>query len=143
MRTEQIPVGVEINDEFPVDASLLQEHAYREFVSFLPHVQRFLYGARGLQSGRSGCASPIRVFRRHDIEKVRITTIEGTSPLLFSVARVELHFFCDVDVVILAVEIEARDLAFEDVQEVMYRFGRAYPSGWTDDRPGLALPGAR
>ncbi len=130
----------EINDEFPDDASLLQEHAYREFVSFLPHVQRFLYGARGLQSGRSGCASPIRVFRRHDIEKVRITTIEGTSPLLFSVARVELHFFCDVDVVILAVEIEARDLAFEDVQEVMYRFGRAYPSGWTDEGQAWHCP---
>ena len=44
----------------------------------------------------------------------------------------ELRFFCDVDVVILAVEIEARDLALEHVQEVMYRFGRAYPSGWTD-----------
>jgi hypothetical protein len=123
----------EINDEFPDDPSLLQEHTYREFVSFLPHVQRFLYGARALQSGRAGRGgSPIRVFRRHDIAKVRITTIEGTSPLLFNVARVELHFFCDVDVVILAVEIEAQDLALEHVQEVMYRFGRAYPSGWTD-----------
>jgi hypothetical protein len=35
-------------------------------------------------------------------------------------------------VVILAVEIEAEDLSLDDAQEVMYRFGRAYPSGWTD-----------
>ena len=79
-----------------------------------------------------GCSSPIRVFTRHDIAKVRITPTEGTSALLFDVARLELRFFCDVDVVILAVEIEAQDLALEHVQEVMYRFGRAYPSGWTD-----------
>ena len=28
----------------PVDPRALKEHVYREFVSFLPHVQRFLYG---------------------------------------------------------------------------------------------------
>jgi hypothetical protein len=127
------PRWTEINDEFPDDPSSLQEHTYREFVSFLPHVQRFLYGARASRSARSGsCESPVKVFSRHDIVKMRITPIAGTIPLLFNVARVELRFFCDVDVVILAVEIEAQDLAFEQVQEVMYRFGRAYPSGWTD-----------
>lgn len=123
----------EITDEFPHDPSLLQEHTYREFVSFLPHVQRFLYRTPASPQGRSGSGgSPVRVFSRHDIAKVRITTIQGTSPLLFNVARVELRFFCDVDVVILAIEIEAQDLALEHVQDVMYRFGRAYPSGWTD-----------
>lgn len=116
----------EVTDAFPADPSSLQEHTYREFVSFLPHAQRFLYGAPG------GSGGPIRVFGRHDIAKVRITPTEGAVPLPFNVARVELHFFGDVDVVILAVEIEARDLALEDAQEVMYRFGRAYPSGWTD-----------
>jgi hypothetical protein len=127
------PRWTEINDEFPDDPGSLQEHTYREFVSFLPHVQRFLYGARASRSAGSGsCESPVRVFSRPDIAKMRITPIAGTSPLLFNVARVELRFFCDVDVVILAVEIEARDLALEHAQEVMYRFGRAYPSGWTD-----------
>jgi hypothetical protein len=37
----------EITDAFPDDPSLLQEHVYREFVSFLPHVQRFLRHHRG------------------------------------------------------------------------------------------------
>ena len=37
---------VEISEEFPNNPSMLDEHAYREFVSFLPHVQRFLYGLR-------------------------------------------------------------------------------------------------
>ena len=117
---------VEIHDAIPIDPSALHEHAYREFVSFLPHVQRFLYGGEHSRGG------PVRVFRRGDIAQVRITPTAGAVPLLFDVARLELHFFCDVDVAILAVEIEGHDLALEDVQEVMYRFGRSYPSGWTD-----------
>lgn len=122
---------VEISEEFPNNPSMLGEHAYREFVSFLPHVQRFLYGLRASPgSAREG--SPVRVFSRTDIAHVRVTAIEGAAPLLFDVARVELRFFGDVDVVILIVEIEARDVALEHVQQVMYRFGRAYPSGWTD-----------
>jgi hypothetical protein len=88
----------------------------------LPHVQRFLYGSGG----------PTRVFSRRDIAQTRIVLERGAAPLVFDVARVELHFFCDVDVAILAVEIDGRDLAIEDVQEVIYRFGRAYPSGWTE-----------
>jgi hypothetical protein len=110
----------------PVDPRALKEHVYREFVSFLPHVQRFLYG-----SGRSR-DGPNRVFSRADITQARITLTSGAAPLLLDVPRVELHFFCDIDVVILAVEIEGRDLALDDVQDVMYRFGRSYPSGWTD-----------
>ena len=106
----------------PDDPRALHEHSYREFVSVLPHVQRFLYGRGG----------PTRVFSRRDIAQVLIELVRGAAPLVFDVARVELHFFCDVDVAIVAVEIEGRDLAIEDVQEVMYRFGRAYPSGWTE-----------
>ncbi len=61
-----------------------------------------------------------------------MTLSEGTNSHLFSVARVDLHFFDGVNVVILAIEIEARDLTVECVQEVMYRFGRAYPLGWNE-----------
>src|SRR3990170_5283796 len=50
----------------PVEPSALKEHVYREFVSFLPHVQRFLYG------GGSRDASN-RVFSRSDISRARIT----------------------------------------------------------------------
>jgi len=55
------------------------------------------------------------VFRRHDIAQVRMTLSEGTNSHLFSVARVDLHFFDGVNVVILAIEIEARDLTVECV----------------------------
>ncbi len=110
----------------PVDPRALKEHVYREFVSFLPHVQRFLYGVGGSRDGSN------RVFSRTDIARVRITLTSGAAPLVLDVPRVELHFFCDVDVAILAVEIEGRDLALDDVQDVMYCFGRSYPSGWTE-----------
>ena len=110
----------------PVDPRALKEHVYREFVSFLPHVQRFLYGVGGSRDGSN------RVFSRTDIARVRITLTSGAAPLLLDVPRVELHFFCDIDVAVLAVEIEGRDLALDDAQDVMYRFGRSYPSGWTE-----------
>jgi hypothetical protein len=119
-------------DALPEDPSRLTERGYREFVAFLPHVQRFLYGTRGPVPWRPAGASPIRTFTRSDIARVRITPSESMRPLLFGVARLELRFFCDVDVLMLALEIEARDLPLADAQEVMYRFGRAYPSGWTD-----------
>jgi hypothetical protein len=114
----------------PDEPRALYEHCYREFVSVLPHVQRFLYGGDG----------PSRIFSRHDIAQARIALERGAAPLVFDVARVELHFFCDVDVAILAVEIEGRDLAIEDVQEVMYRLGRAYPSGWTESGEAWHCP---
>lgn len=125
---------VEAEEAIPSDPSALQEHAYREFVSFLPHVQRFLYGGAPARGG------PIRVFARHDIAAARITATVGAAPLSFNVARVELHVFQDVDVAILAIEIEGRDLALEDVQEVMYRLGRSYPSGWTEEGEAWHCP---
>ena len=121
-----IPIGQRSASAIPADPRALKEHVYREFVSFLPHVQRFLYGGG---RGRDGSN---RVFSRADIARARITLTSGAAPLLLDVPRVELHFFCDIDVAILAVEIEGRDLALDDVQDVMYRFGRSYPSGWTD-----------
>lgn len=121
----------ELEDTFSDDPSLLQEGHYREFETFLPHVQRFLYarGARGRSDRRQ---SPVRVFRRRDIAQVRMILEESANSLLFNVAHVDLHLFSDVNVVLLTIEIEARDLAVECVQEVMYRFGRAYPAGWSE-----------
>ena len=121
----------EIDDAFPRDPNSLHEGHYREFETFLPHVHRFLYGrdARGRSDRR---ISPVRVFRRRDIAQVRMVLDEPASSLLFNVAHVDLYLFSDVNVVVLAVEIEGRDLAVECVQEVMYRFGRAYPAGWSE-----------
>ena len=73
-----------IDDEFMEDSGQFKERHYREFVSFLPYVQRFLYG-----EGRSGKArpddppgnSPMHVFRRKDIAKLRLTLRKGQSPM--------------------------------------------------------------
>ena len=34
----------EVDDEFPSEPALFQDRHYSEFVTFLPYVQRFLYG---------------------------------------------------------------------------------------------------
>ena len=82
-----------------------QERHYREFVSFLPHVQRFLYGdAPGPVRGLGNGDAPLRVYRRTDIAAVRMVLSEGAAPVTCHVAHVDLHFFHDVDAVILAVE---------------------------------------
>ena len=63
-----------------------------------------------------------------------------TAPVTFDVAHVDLCFFYDLDVAILVVELFADDLPLEQAQDAMYRFGRAYPTYWTDDGRGRQLP---
>ena len=54
-----------VDDEFGVEGDAFQERHYREFVSFLPHVQRFLYGdAPGSLRSRWSRISGCRSFRR-------------------------------------------------------------------------------
>jgi hypothetical protein len=129
----------EIGDAFPRDPSLLREGHYREFETFLPHVHRFLYGS-GTPDRSDDRKSPLRVFRRRDVAQARMVLDERANALLFNVIHVDLYLFSDVNVVVLAVEIEGRDLAFEYVQEVMYRFGRAYPGGWSEAGKALYCP---
>ena len=119
----------EVQDEFTGDAEQFQERHYGEFVTFLPYVQRFLYG-EGKSSASGPCGeSPIRVFRRTDVAKVRITSLDiSAEPRVFDVAHVDLYFFFDIDVTILALEIYADDLPLAVVQDTMFRFGRAYPT---------------
>jgi len=124
----------ELDDDFPEDSRNYQERHYREFVAFLPHVQRFLYGERASRSGRTTYGdSPIRIFRREDVARVRVTARPGAAPLTLRVVHVDLYFFYDVDVVILVVEIEGSNLPLATVQDLIYRFGRAYPAGWEPD----------
>ena len=56
-------------DEYNGGAGGFHERHYNEFVSFLPYVQRFLYGEGRAQrgSGDPTTGSPMRVFRRRDI----------------------------------------------------------------------------
>ena len=59
----------EVVDEFTGEHSLFKERHYGEFVTFLPYVQRLLYGeGRAQRTGASSrLASPMRVFRRDDV----------------------------------------------------------------------------
>ena len=115
-----------------------QERHYSEFVTFLPYVRRFLYGEGPSRGGAvKGAESPLRVFRRNDIAKVRMTFPEpGSEPVIFDVAHVDLYFLYDIDVVTLVVEIFADDLSLTRAQDAMYRFGRAYPTYWAEGGRG-------
>lgn len=123
----------EVLDEFTGDPCNFQERHYAEFVNFLPYVQRVLYG-EGKGAGTEGrvqaCESPLRVYRRNDVKGVRITLRRGSAPLDFRIAHVDLYFFFDLDVVFPVVEIFGSELDLATSQDVLFRFGRAYPPYW-------------
>ncbi len=135
-RTDPSNPWREVADEFTGDPAAFQERHYSEFVAFLPYVQRFLYG-EGKGRGSIVGESPIRVFRRDDVTRVRLT-YPDSGALVFEVAHVDLYFFYDLDVTILAVEIFGEELSLARVQETLFRFGRAYPSYWEPDGSGGA-----
>jgi hypothetical protein len=125
----------EVADEFG-DPGQFHERHYAEFVTFLPYVQRMLYG-EGKGCGNVPGESPLRVFRRSDVKKVRLTYPgDDANPVTFDVAHVDLYFFYDLDVTLLVVEIFADDLPLERAHETLFRFGRSYPTYWKDDGRG-------
>ncbi|MDM0022949.1 hypothetical protein [Variovorax saccharolyticus] len=127
-------------DEYTGASDRFHERHYNEFVSFLPYVQRFLYGdgRKGRAAGgANGGDSPMRVFRRSDIAAVRVVARQGDAPITLQVVHVDLYFFFDVDVVLLNLEVGVDHLSLAQAQEILYRFGRAYPGGW--DAQGQAL----
>ncbi|WP_284620392.1 hypothetical protein [Aquabacterium humicola] len=126
----------EVIDEFDGAAGTFHERHYNEFVTFLPYVQRFLYGDGRAQRAAGG-GSPMRVFRRGDVAAVRVAAWPGDEPLRLDIVHVDLYFFLDVDVVLLNLEVSAADLPLNVAQELLYRFGRGYPAGW--DANGLPL----
>ena len=117
-------------DEYTGDAEDFHERHYNEFVTFLPYVQRFLYGDGRAQRGASAAGSPMRLFRRRDVARVRVVSRPGDAPLLLDIVHVDLIFFLNIDLVLLNVEISANDLPLPQAQDLLYRFGRAYPAGW-------------
>ncbi|MBC8118999.1 MAG: hypothetical protein H7X75_05420 [Burkholderiaceae bacterium] len=132
----------ELLDEFTPAGRQFQVRHYSEFVTFLPYVQRFLYGESranresakdDAQHGRS----QMRVYRRHDVAAARVTATAGSAPITLSIAHIDLIFFYDIDVVLLNVEVHASDLVLPQAQELLYRFGRAYPAGWDEHGDGL------
>ncbi|HVE49049.1 MAG TPA: CorA family divalent cation transporter [Casimicrobiaceae bacterium] len=127
----------ESRDEFSGAPEQYQERHYSEFVTFLPYVRRFLYGEGKGRGALPGTESPIRVFRRSDIADMRMTFPDASdTPVTFRVAHIDLCFFYDVDVAILVVELFADNLPLATVQNAMYRFGRAYPTFWTESGAG-------
>jgi hypothetical protein len=127
----------EVEDEFTGDPSQFQERHYSEFITFLPSVQRFLYGEGTGRGPDINYESPIRVFRRADVARVRMTYPDSrTLPIIFEVAHVDLYFFYDIDIVILAVEIFANDLPLARVEDTMLRFARGYPTYWEGEGHG-------
>ncbi|RYF82510.1 MAG: hypothetical protein EOO29_06740 [Comamonadaceae bacterium] len=120
----------EVVNEFTDDSGQFQERHYNEFVTFLPYVQRFLYGEGRGQRGSSATGSPMRVFRRSDVSAVRAVLSPGALPITLDVVHVDLYFFLDLDLVLLNVEVSACDLTLTQTQELLYRFGRGYPASW-------------
>ncbi len=120
----------EVVDEYTGDAHHFHERHYNEFVTFLPYVQRFLYGeGHGKGVGRAH-GSPMRIFRRHDVRAVRAIFRPGDAPITLEVVHVDLYFFLDLDLVLLNVEVATDNLTLPQAQELLYRFGRGYPPGW-------------
>src|SRR5262249_57143726 len=119
-----------------------------EFVTFLPHVQRVLYG-EGTVGGRAEHRdSPIKVYRRKDIKQVQVALAGRAEPAVLKVAHVDLYFFYDADVLIVALEVYGDNVPLDLVQDAMRLFGPISPPGWTEDgtrtpcRPVAWLGGA-
>ncbi|MCB1905816.1 MAG: hypothetical protein KDH15_00470 [Rhodocyclaceae bacterium] len=130
----------EVDDEFTEDPTGFQQRHYSEFVTFLPHVQRFLYG-EGRSRDRAPGESPIRVFRRHDVARVRCTYPDPRLAVAeFQIAHIDLYFFYDLDIAVLNVELHASDITLDCAQETLFRLGRAYPTYWeVNGAPGHCL----
>ena len=126
-------VWKEVVDGFTDDPTQFGERHYKEFVTFLPYVQRFLYGEGAAAVPRTDAESArsrIRLFRRYDVAQARIAYPADPQTRLFQVARVELCFFHDIDVAILVTEISAQDMPLATALDTLYRLGRAYPTHW-------------
>src|SRR5881394_1314557 len=130
----------EVIEEFHCDPEDFRERSYREFVTFLPFVQRFLYGSKvGMDSARREGEPSLRIYRRTDIRKVVITYGDGSS-LTFDVGHIDLYFFLDADIALLSFELYIDDIPLERAQDTMFRFGRAYPGFWDATGEGANCP---
>ncbi len=130
-----------IADEIGNESGVFQEIYYKEFSVFLPYVRRFLYGEnRGpwINGGEDhpGNAA-VKIFRRRDVTTLKVVPRVGHPPVLLAVDSIDLFFFDDIDLVFLKVEVSGTDLPLATIQELLYRFGRAYPTGWNEDGLGI------
>ena len=118
-----------------------RERHYREFVTFLPYVQRFLYGsAAGQETANTQTPRSIHRYQRDDVRQVRVTCSRGSAAVELEVSRIELLFFLDADIALLVFEMHAEQLPLEVAQDVLFRFGRAYPGFWDERGDGGNCP---
>ena len=132
----------ELRDELNIESREIRERHYKEFVTFLPYVQRFLYGSTAGQESATGegraaaCACSAATTWR-----ACASTFEpGEAPRCFDVAHVALYFFLDADIAILAFEMYADDIPLDRAQDTLFRFGRAYPAYWERNGHGGNCP---
>lgn len=126
----------EVVDEVAGGTERLDERHYSEFVTFLPYVQRFLYGEGRCRPGADDPGdpgSPMRVFRRRDVVAAQVVTEPGQPAIVLQVEHIDLYFFYDLDLVLLNVEVSTDDITLPQAQDLMYRFGRGCPGGWRPD----------
>lgn len=119
------------------DAEQFRERHYSEFVTFLPFVQRFLYGECRSSHTKASTAAAMRVFQRRDVNALRLRVWPDHPAIMMKVSRVSLYFFRDIDVVLFSVELSAEELPLPTVMELLYRFGRAYPASWHRSGQGM------
>jgi len=128
-----------LKDRFITEGLDFEERHYKEFVTFLPYVQRFLYGESSSHVSHDADdpqgKSAIKIFRRSGVSALRLIVREGDAPITLNVEHIELWFFDDINVAFLKIELSTNDLPFDVAGDLLYRFGRAYPTGW--DRDGL------
>ena len=128
-----------LKDRFQSEDLEFEERHYKEFVTFLPYVQRFIYGeshSRVSHVDDSPGMSAIKIFRRSGVSALRLVLHEGDAPVTLAVEHIELWFFDDINVAFLKMELSASDLPFDMAGDLLYRFGRAYPTGWDRDGQG-------
>jgi hypothetical protein len=101
--------------------------AYAELVYFHPFVQRFLYGKE----------SPLRLYRRDDIQRARVE-LKGHDGTVLDLAVARVHFYLfEYGAALLAVEVHAENLPLKQVEDLLDQFRRAYPPYW-ESRDNLA-----
>ncbi|MFN7692465.1 MAG: hypothetical protein ACK5O3_00265, partial [Burkholderiales bacterium] len=113
----------EVQDEYTGEAAAFHERHYQVFVTFLPYVQRVLFGeGRSLHQPADKLGdSGMKTLRRHDVAFVDLQTRPEDAVVRLNVVHIDLIFFYDIDLVLLNVELSGGGLAMPQVQEILYR----------------------
>ena len=108
--------------KFDIGAEEFQERHYKEFVTFLPFVQRFLYGSPAGQESAQHAAVAASASIVAATSRACAADLRGRRSSMSSRSTaVDLYFFHDADVLIVVLEVMRRRSA------ARARAGRAVP----------------